>query len=379
MNPAPVKEPADARQANQLEWIDTLRGFAAFWVILYHSRSDLWVGFKQIQRIPGAYSTFDHAVAWLSLPISLGGSAVMLFFVISGFCIHLPYAAGKRTLKIKEYGLRRALRILPPYLFAVLLTCLLEWLVYLMGGRTPTPLHQVIRVATLTQNYDPGACQLLTNGALWSLPVEVELYIVYILGYYLVRSIGGRLTAMIVLLLSLVATVGYMRGIGNLDLNFLRFWAIWCSGALLAEWLRRGQLPKFGLWNLASAMLLLAGAVWGEARGWHLGITTQIWGAIYFHMVWFALLNPGSIHLFPKWCVRLFVWLGKVSYSAYLIHYGVFAVCEFAWVHFAGVKPANFLVPVLFSVSIWPLAWLFWKFCESPFHQLSQQLAKRVA
>lgn len=379
MNSQPAMERAGDRKGNQLEWIDTLRGFAALWVIVYHSRSDLWVGFKEIQRVPGDYSWFDRAVAWLSLPVSLGGSAVMLFFVISGFCIHLPYAAGNRALKTKEYALRRAFRILPPYLLAVLLTCLLEWGVYQMGGAAPTPPQQVARVALLSQNYDPGSCQMLTNGSLWSLPVEVELYIVYIPCFFLLKSVGGPITAIMVTVVSAFATMGYLHGIHNLDYTFSRFWAIWCAGALLAEWLRRGRLPKFGLGNALTVAVLTAAAVWGEGQKWHLGILQYIWGALYFHIVWLALLNPGAIHKFPGWCVQLFVWLGKISYSAYLIHYACFAVYEFLWVRHGGAKPANFLVPVLFSISIWPLAWVFWRCCELPFHQLSQRVAKRAA
>jgi peptidoglycan/LPS O-acetylase OafA/YrhL len=377
MNLPIAKENANDHKRSHSEWIDTFRGFAAMWVIVYHSRVDLWVGFHEIRSAPGAYSGFDRLMAWLSLPAACGGSAVMLFFLISGFCIHFPYAAGNRSFNIPQYGLRRALRILPPYLFAVMLTCALEWLVCWMGGASPTPRHQVARVALLSQNYGEHAGQLLTNGSLWSLPVEVELYVTYLLFYFLLKKIGKPLTATIVSIASLAATIGYMHGIKDFGENFLRFWAIWCAGALLAEWFKRGQLPEFKIWNGVAFFLLATGAVLGESRQWHLGIVTYLWAAVYFHVIWLALLNPDSLYRFPKWCVRLFVWLGTISYSAYLIHKPLFALYGFLWMRIAGEKPASFLVPLLFSISIWPVAWLFWKFCELPFHQLSQRMAKR--
>jgi len=372
------KEPTIVHKGNHSEWIDIFRGFAAMWVIVYHSRVDLWVGFREIRNSPGAYSGFDRLLAWLSLPAACGGSAVMLFFLISGFCIHFPYAASSRLFNIKQYGLRRAFRILPPYLFAVILTCLLEWLVYWMGGASPTPWHQIGRVALLSQNYGEHAGQLLTNGSLWSLPVEVELYIAYLLFYFLLKSIGGRSTAAIISIASLLATIGYLDGIKALSENFLRFWAIWCAGAVLAEWFKSGHLPEFKIWNGLTFFLLAMSALWGEGHQWHLGILNYLWAAAYFHVIWFALLNPNSLHRFPKRCVELFVWLGKISYSAYLIHAPLFALYGFLWIRFTGGKPASFLVPLFFSISIWPVAWLFWKICEYPFHQLAQRMVKRT-
>jgi peptidoglycan/LPS O-acetylase OafA/YrhL len=302
----------------------------------------------------------------------------MLFFLISGFCIHLPYAANSRPFDPAQYGIRRAFRILPPYLFAVILTCLLEWFVYSMGGASPTPWHQIARVALLSQNYGDHAGQLLTNGSLWSLPVEVELYVAYLLFYFLLRKTGGPLTATVVSIVSLTATIGYLYGIKDLGENFLRFWTIWCAGALLAEWFKRGHLPKFKKWNGLAFILLLTSAVWGETHKWHLGIRDYLWAATYFHVIWLALLHPGSLYKFPPWCVRLFLWLGTVSYSAYLIHKPLLALYGFWWMRLAGEKPASFLVPLFFSISIWPVAWLFWKFCEFPFHQISQRMVKRT-
>jgi peptidoglycan/LPS O-acetylase OafA/YrhL len=64
----------------------------------YHSRVDLWVGFKAIQANPAEFTGFDRALSWFSLPISQMGSMVMLFFVLSGFCIHLPIAGKGRMI-----------------------------------------------------------------------------------------------------------------------------------------------------------------------------------------------------------------------------------------------------------------------------------------
>lgn len=370
------KELVNSRKENHLDCIDVLRGFAAMWVIVYHSRVELWVGFSEIRRNPGAYSEFVRGLAWLSLPAACGSSAVMLFFLISGFCIHLPYAGRPRDFGFKQYAIRRSLRIIPPYLFAVVLTWVLEWVAYGMGGDAPASARHILRVATLTQNYGPA--QPRTNPSLWSLPVEVELYVAYIAIYYLLKSAKFSLTAIIVSTGSLAATVCYLQGGNVWGSTFLHFWAIWCGGALLADWWKRGKLPQFKSWNAASLLLFALAAVIGTARQWHFGILHYLWAGLYVHLLWLALLYPRSIYRLPGKCVRILVWMGIVSYSAYLIHYPIFAFTGFLWRWRYGEKPASFIVPLLCSILIWPVAWLFWRLFESPFHQLAQRMVKRT-
>jgi len=375
MTNAQAKEQSSPR--NYSEWIDILRGFAALSVILYHSRVQLWVGYHEIRTSPQTYSSLDRMLAFLSFPAACGGSAVILFFLISGVCVHLPYAGDKRRFDLREYALRRSFRILPPYWFAVVLTCLLEWLVYSLGGSTPTGWLVIGRVASLTQNYGQHAGQLFTNGSLWSLPVEMELYVAYLLFYFLLKTAGKWTCATMVAITSLVVAIAYYHGLGDLGQNFAFFWAIWCAGAFLAEGFGRGNLPKFKLWNGILLLTLAAISVWGESRQWHLAILTYLWGATYFHIIWLALRNPGVLRRFPRRAVGLLVWSGKISYSAYLIHGPLFALCGFLWIHAFGDKPASFLVPLAFSAGVWPIAWLFWRFCEMPFHQIAQRISKR--
>lgn len=344
------------------------------WVILYHSREQLWVGFYEIHKTPQAYSFFDRLFAWLSLPTACGASAVMLFFLISGFCVHLPYAANSRVLNPAQYAVRRLLRIFPPYLFAIVLTCAIEWTIYRINGEAPSPWGRVARVALLTQN-NGNAGQLWSNGSLWSLPVEVELYFAYLLFYFLLGKASWKWAMIIVSISSLAATLGYMDGVGMFEANFVRFWAMWCAGAFLAEKFKSGRMPEFKIWNGLISFLFLISAVCGVGGKWHIAIEQYLWAGAYYHLLWLALLYPNSIQKFSGWFVRLLVGLGSVSYSAYLIHKALFALYAALWVHFAGVKPINFIVPLLFSISIWPVAWLFWRFCEYPFHNLSRKAA----
>ena len=96
MNSSENKAISVAKPSN-LVVVDVMRGISALGVAWFHSRSDLWIGFKSIDADRAAYSVFDRVLSYFSLPVSQMGGMVMLFFVLSGFCIHLPTARKSRT------------------------------------------------------------------------------------------------------------------------------------------------------------------------------------------------------------------------------------------------------------------------------------------
>ena len=69
----------------------------------------------------------------LSAPLALGGTAVSLFFVISGYCIHRSFAIQLAADPAHEpgwraYFIRRAWRIYPVLIAVMLITLLLDQL-----------------------------------------------------------------------------------------------------------------------------------------------------------------------------------------------------------------------------------------------------------
>ncbi len=50
---------------------------------------------------------------------------VIVFFVISGFCIHFPFAGSNRRPRLKEFYTRRFLRLLVPVAIAIPLSGLI--------------------------------------------------------------------------------------------------------------------------------------------------------------------------------------------------------------------------------------------------------------
>lgn len=102
----------------RLRFIDSLRGIAASAVVFYH----LWNRFDPgANSHHGAISLPHGGAAAISMFLfGFGYLGVNLFFVVSGFCIHLPqatkfYATGSDKFSAGKFAKRRFWRLYPAY------------------------------------------------------------------------------------------------------------------------------------------------------------------------------------------------------------------------------------------------------------------------
>jgi peptidoglycan/LPS O-acetylase OafA/YrhL len=126
---APSPRPTRTRQPAspdapppRLEFLDGLRGLAALYVVIHHA-SQIYMGEPATPR--AAYYPFFPFLI-------LGHYAVVIFMVMSGYCLMLPVARshdGHLRGGFTGYFARRAKRILPAYYAAVAFSLLLITLV----------------------------------------------------------------------------------------------------------------------------------------------------------------------------------------------------------------------------------------------------------
>src|SRR6516164_10849165 len=113
---------------SRLAFLDGLRGLAAFYVMVGHARWLLWEGYSDGYKLhPERYSTMGKIIVHLLSAFRWGHEAVIFFFVLSGFVIHLRYAAGlangsRDRFDFWPYFVRRARRLYPPLLAALAVT-----------------------------------------------------------------------------------------------------------------------------------------------------------------------------------------------------------------------------------------------------------------
>jgi peptidoglycan/LPS O-acetylase OafA/YrhL len=370
-----VTSPIQESSAGRLEWLDFLRGLSAFAIVLFHVRVTLWVGARAVVSNPD-YSWVDRAAAWVTLPFPLMGSAVMLFFVVSGFAIHYPNAASDAPIAIGRYALRRWLRIWPAYFVAVILTVVAEHVAAGATGVATSPPHKAQATAALLQNYLSPAGQLVGNPSLWSLPVEVELYAAYPVLFWLWRQFGLKWVLAVVTLASAFAAAALFQGHEWPMHNFAKYWVIWFAGALLAERVRSRTVPPWHSWYGFIALTGLAAVIGCRWADVPLGLEHFAWGTIYFLLMLWALNHQTALTRVPGWLRRALGFLGRISYSLYLVHYPIFLVLGAWWIAAFGQKPVSVFVPLVASLIPIPAASVLWCLVEQPSQSLSRQFAR---
>jgi len=137
--------------------LDHLRALAITLVFLFH------------------YTIFRHP-AWMDGFQHYGWTGVDLFFVLSGFLISNQLFAEKQrrnTVSLKIFYIKRSLRILPPYLFILLIY------IFFPAFHEREKLAPLWKMFTFTQNFNQDISVYGTFSHAWSLCVEEQFYLLF--------------------------------------------------------------------------------------------------------------------------------------------------------------------------------------------------------
>ncbi len=270
----------------------------------------------------------------LALVLGFGYIGVPLFFVISGFCIHLPQArravedGAYRSVDWSRFFARRFWRLYPPYVAALLLALVVRGA---LGAWPPVPWSTIALESLLLHTFHDSTFEGL-NPPAWTLAVEAQLYLAYPLLFWLIARRG----ALAALGSVFCVTLGYRMllafhplpaGLGGPAWEFfLARWFEWTLGTAIAEWSAgRLRLPR-ALFHPALAALALGLALWIEWHIWHgpyYLVKEPMYGIAFALLLGAALqrpsLLPGSTPL-ASTLGLLLARLGVCSYSLYLLH-----------------------------------------------------------
>lgn len=253
--------------------LDCLRGLLAVYVLAGHSRWLLWAG--QASWLNNTHSTLDNILAYSSALLRYGHEAVIVFFVLSGFFIHLRAAqqfASQETVEfnVRQYFRRRSHRLIPPYLLALLVTFVADQAGHYLW---PTLYEARTTDAFLNLNFSnkgyswrsiiPAAVFLPnslgtdfgTNGPLWSLSYEVVYYLLYPLWIYLRIKIGVKAYFLILIL----TPIAFWLGGISYFIGTASHYYLWIAGAGLAELVAANRLPQY--LGAITLMLLLSSII----------------------------------------------------------------------------------------------------------------------
>ena len=361
--------------SDRIPVIDFLRGLSCLGVLLYHVRVDLWIGWWRITSYPEEYSSFAKVMAWLSIPTPFMGYAVVLFFLISGFCIHYPNTLGDPRPCWKTYLIRRFWRIYPAYCAALVFTAGISYLCLTLWGDKNWDVSKILRVATLTQNYPPGNGQFLSNPSLWTIPLEIEFYLLYPLAFLFLSSKKSSHLWLITFSISALCVFLSYQGYPWLTFTALFLWPSWLLGAWIAKLYRNQQLNQIKLRYLFPLTCLSLGiSLISRYQNWETWTQYFAWTAFYSFLFIFCLSHTGLFNRVIGIRLRkAFSWIGKISFSLYLIHFPLFKLFGYLHHEILEEKPANFLISLFYLLPTILIAWLFFRWVENPIHQWSKK------
>ena len=337
------REPSASGKGNHYPILDALRFFLALWVTLDHSGPfPLFAGVDTSTAL-GRFLTH----AWSS--VFFGVPAVIGFFIISGFCIHLPFMNQKK-LPVGRYYARRYTRILVPVFVAV-------WIWRVFGNKQPWW----------------GEHSILWQSVLWSLVCE-EIY--YAL-YPLVRWIRVRYGWARVFGTSFALSVGFASthlhavdwtAYGPIGTAFLLY-PVWLLGCTLAE-------KSAGIPALDSAWVIWKWRFFAWAGSWvcemlhfktriHIPLTMFFFGVLAW--LWMEKeIAYGKTHS-PS---RLLVFGGAWSYSLYLIHPSAPALFQQLRLPNLGYV-VNWCAELALALA---MSYVFYLLVERPSHRLARRI-----
>jgi peptidoglycan/LPS O-acetylase OafA/YrhL len=349
-----------AQHSGRYEAIDGWRGLAALGVVLTH-----------VTR-----NRFGVENEW-----PVGHECVLLFFVISGYCITASSEA-TRSKGFRDFMRRRIRRIYPPYAFALAFYAATRF-AKLALRHAPLPANWTalgwLQNLTLTQWLSmlasPGAAPwhnpVNCVPAFWSLPHEEQFYVVS--GLLILAAPVLRLWTILAMMLSSLAWIvvaPWFTAPVPYHGFFLEMWVYFGIGAVVFYRLCRVERPAARriVDGALIAAAVVAVAAWLGARATgapdedalrHLVVVTS------FALLLIAL-RPLDAGLGRSRWFRPFRALGMITYSLYLVHqFNVVAVAELiGWFVPNRWLMASLMAQVAVHVGI---AAAFWRLFERPF------------
>jgi len=386
----------------RIRGFDGLRALAATGVFLSHA----WAR----AEFPDVSVSMAGIALVFSNLLSLGTSGVVLFFVLSGFLLSLPFwrwLQGGEQPDTWQYLRRRIWRIYPAYMVAVILFALFYDVAHPLSVRLVHAITHLLLIHNLAE-----VTIYNISAPLWSVATEFQLYLLLPVLFWILRRLlrrnsllDLRLIAIGVFVCSLIVGIGFYLGMpvilelvpidarlidsdGKVILHSPLVGVMYFAAGIAAAYFsavaiesgaasRNRRRDAVVVASGVAALLLL---VVIDSRFYQLptSLRLAIMACVYAGIVYVVATGEhvwGVVDLLDARPIRL---LGVVSYSFYLYH-------DYAlWIIFDSVPSAGYDIPygypmktlLAFALSL-AFAILSYTAIERPFIVLGQKL-KRV-
>lgn len=337
--------------------IQGMRAIAVLLVLLYHAG---------VPGVRGGYIGVD------------------VFFVISGFLIttHIVKLLDQDNLHLRTFWSRRIRRLLPASWSVAAITAVLGVLLF-----PPIVIPRMLNTASATFAYVPNilfaveGTDYLANKEpsvfqhYWSLGVEEQFYLIWpillLIAFRLLKGNHKGLLAFTALLTLTSFLLGWKVTYWHQSWAFFllptRAWELGIGAVLAIGLMVYPRLQRAGAWKAWAAWGGLAAVVASAAAfndatpfpGWEAAIPSL--GAFLMVLGGTGSTRGGATLLLAT---RPLVFLGKISYSVYLVHWPLIVIPQTA---IGWENPLALPVKLGLAALALPLGWLSWRFIEEPF------------
>lgn len=287
-----------SRAREEIDSLTALRGIAALWVVLYHYR----------------FHSAGFPLDWLWRD---GHLAVDVFFVLSGFIMIHVYGEAFRTGRFdyKAFMMRRFSRIYPVHLVTTLVIAGL----YLVSGSaslsqgTGDQLGSLWVNLLMLQAWNLTA-SLYLNYPSWSISAEVFAYIFFPAFATIVFMVRRSLVAPLAIIF-LVAWCFAYNLLHGFPLLGSQLFDLTTNFSILRI------MPEFLLG--AAFAVIIKGSVWPAMPVILVTVALQAIALHFGLAIAFVALVPvliGSLYNLRMGMPRWLVYLGRISYSLYMVH-----------------------------------------------------------
>jgi peptidoglycan/LPS O-acetylase OafA/YrhL len=342
--------------------LESLRGVAALTVVGYHVGGQLAGG--------SAYGWFD-GVAWRTIhALSNGIGAVVTFFVLSGFVLARSLDDNSDPVRFFR---NRVFRLFPAAMAVVALLTALHWQFGIFTGYEASfdPLDVILNLLMIWSDI---------NGVMWSLTVECVATPLILLSVWLLRKQGERpLWILIAVLLVLSSWGPYVHLLGGFA-NLAPLYAFVVGVLLHFRGARITSLISPGLATFAGIVAIALFCFCGSRTQSALIMLLECLSAAT--LIGLISWHPAT-SLFKPLDFASVRFYGRISYSFYLLHpLGIlfaFRILDPLTLNARGL-PLSITVIFVTLASILlttPLAYLSWRFIETPCIRLGKRLGRR--
>ncbi|OKP95380.1 acyltransferase [Paenibacillus sp. P46E] len=369
------------------EELDSLRGIAALTVLFGHIllvfKENFWTSalFK--------FGPLKGLVA--------GGEAVILFFVLSGFVLSIPFYSGKK-LNYATYALKRICRIYLPYIVVIFFAFILRELLYsgnisgISNWINALWSEDISKTDLVNYSLLIGHYSGNLNFVVWSLVHEMRISLIFPLLMILLMKAnykqiitGAIFISLLTVLYVFVTSSSFSQTEWFSTVNYASLFII---GALIAK--HREEIINYAKGMRGRNRILLLGVglvlfIYGHPSFAVRVVfsdfdTFSFYGAVLdtwtiaIGAVIMVVLSISSVRLSKILRNDLISYLGKISYSLYLTHLIVLA----SLIHLLNGYLPIWAISAMAIIGSFIVASAVYKFVENPSKRLGERLANKA-